>query len=463
MTKKQERLQRALDLARIVLGPEGPQGRWNFQNVPISTIRTDTKRFQNRVDAFSKKTFNSIVSDAEEGKFDFGKLDAITLWRDPKDGQLYVLAGHSRFAAFKHLSESGRAGFDTIPAKILEGDERAAIEFARNSNSWADTEQPVERAQYFRELRESGLSKSEIAKRLKQLEGRNARLVEELSYLTPHGKTMGILLSNKNLEQGDNRRDVESIAQWVGKAMIEHPKLTSAQEDQLFDYLLYNGGKSRHNRKEVFLRYIKKPVQRWEENGANPLEPLRFGAAETYTSSVNPGVASLLNKLAAEHKAKQAELNAMINDTLQYYATNEEAQKNGSAADYVARCLKENDALVQEILAREKEIKKLEEELDQKPKFIQRTLFGIEEVSLKKYKMNKEMLAVVAEVVPVEYTPQLKAGDELILNYFDLAAQNSTVADAICVHYRNFWAFRVEKMKEFNKKQEENLARAQRG
>ena len=153
----------------------------------------------------------------------------------------------------------------------------------------------------------------------------------------------------------------------------------------------------------------------------------------------------------------------MINDTLQYYATNEEAQKNGSAADYVARCLKENDALVQEILAREKEIKKLEEELDQKPKFIQRTLFGIEEVSLKKYKMNKEILAVVAEIVPVEYTPQLKAGDELILNYFDLAEQNSTVADAICVHYRNFWAFRVEKMKEFVKKQEENLARAQRG
>ena len=84
------------------------------------------------------------------------------------------------------------------------------------------------------------MSKSEIAKRLKQLEGRNARLVEELSYLTPHGKTMGILLSNKNLEQGDNRRDVESIAQWVGKAMMEYPKLTSAQEDQLFDYLLYN-------------------------------------------------------------------------------------------------------------------------------------------------------------------------------------------------------------------------------
>lgn len=85
------------------------------------------------------------------------------------------------------------------------------------------------------------MSKSEIAKRLKQLEGRNAQLVEELSYLTPHGKTMGILLSNKNLEQGDNRRDVESIAQWVGKAMMEYPKLTSAQEDQLFDYLLYNG------------------------------------------------------------------------------------------------------------------------------------------------------------------------------------------------------------------------------
>ena len=86
------------------------------------------------------------------------------------------------------------------------------------------------------------MSKSEIAKRLKQLEGRNARLVEELSYLNPHGKTMGILLSNKKLEQGDNRRDIESIAQWVGKAMMEHPLLTSAQEDQLFDYLLYNGG-----------------------------------------------------------------------------------------------------------------------------------------------------------------------------------------------------------------------------
>mgnify|MGYP001667992895 CR=1 FL=1 len=52
---------------------------------------------------------------------------------------------------------------------------------------------------------------------------------------------MGILLSNKNLEQGDNRRDVESIAQWVGKAMMEHPLLASAQRNQLFDYLLYNG------------------------------------------------------------------------------------------------------------------------------------------------------------------------------------------------------------------------------
>lgn len=454
MAKKNDRLQQALALARVVQEAEGTQGRWNFHNVPISTIKTDTKRFQNRTDAFSQKTYDSIVSDAEEGKFDFGKLDAITLWQDPKDGELYVLAGHSRLAAFKHLTESGREGFDTIPAKILTGDERGAIEFARNSNSWSDTEQPIERAQYFRELRESGVPQKEIEKRLKQLEGRNARLVEELSYLSPRGAIMSVLLSNRNMEQNDNRRDIESVAQWVGKAMKENPRLTSTQENQILDYLLHHGGKSRHKHKEFFLLYLRGVVQQWEKRGAKPYELLQFGAAEPYTSTVNPGVASLLNKLAAEHNAKQAELNALINGALQYYATNAEAQKNGSAADQVAKCLANNDSLVQEILWQEQEIKKLEEELNTKPKFSQRMLFGIEAVDVKNYRLKKEILDVIMEQTKFDTkldTPQLIAGDKLILNFFDLAEQDPSITEAICLHYNRFLAFYLEKTDEFQK------------
>lgn len=93
--------------------------------VPIFDLNFDTKNFQNRQDEFSETSVNRIVDAVDDGEFNWAVFDPITVWKNPQDGKLYVLSGHSRSEAFKRLAMAGKSAqgkkFDRIPAKVFEG------------------------------------------------------------------------------------------------------------------------------------------------------------------------------------------------------------------------------------------------------------------------------------------------------------------------------------------------------
>lgn len=93
-------------------------------SVPIQNIATDPERFQPRKGINQEKVESLAESMKEKG---FTK--PMELWRDPKDGELYVLAGHHRLEAAKDL------GMQDARAIIHEGiPEEKAIQIAMDSN-----------------------------------------------------------------------------------------------------------------------------------------------------------------------------------------------------------------------------------------------------------------------------------------------------------------------------------------
>jgi hypothetical protein len=57
-------------------------------NFPVSQIHTDPARFQNRTDAFSELSAQSVAE-----HYDTNKFDPIVIWLDGSTGRYYVLSG----------------------------------------------------------------------------------------------------------------------------------------------------------------------------------------------------------------------------------------------------------------------------------------------------------------------------------------------------------------------------------
>lgn len=245
-------------LARIVLGIQD----FSIQRIPIARIHTDEKRFQNRNAAFSTRSRDSIVAAVQNGTFNPAIFDAILVWEDP-EGKLFVLAGHSRLAAFRKLTEMGYEEFSSIPAKRFHGSEREAIEEALNSNIHASHETPWERAAYYRRLREvEGKSSKEVEGQAKRDHQANATTIIPLSYLHPNGPTLRTLeLFAKTATEGDDMLRLINIAKWVGTILKDHPGLGRFQEENLLSYL-HNGGHT--GSLQDFRKKCRAAVKRWE-------------------------------------------------------------------------------------------------------------------------------------------------------------------------------------------------------
>ena len=163
-------------------------------DLPINSIYTDVKRFQNRQNAYSEKSVEKIINAVLNNTFDIDRFDPILVWKDPKNKKTYVLSGHSRLEAFKRLyKEMGYITFATIPSKYFKGNESQAIETALNSNTQATKETAVERAFYYQRLRKNGMSEKEIENKCKEIEDKNGTYIYHLSFLNPDGYLMDAL------------------------------------------------------------------------------------------------------------------------------------------------------------------------------------------------------------------------------------------------------------------------------
>jgi hypothetical protein len=211
--------------------------------VPLKSINIDKARFQNR-NSLNETVLNQIVKNYSETK-----LDPVILWKD-NDNKIYLLAGHHRLEATK------RVGKTHIQAKFFSGKEADAIYFAKvESNANRSLETPQERAKIYRDMRIKGKSKKDILETAKEIEGKNAPYIINLSYLEPTGIVMQMLNSfDKNTDQA-TEKEITKIADWIGNARQNYD-LTDAHETEMFQFLKDASLSARIRTKAEFLQKI---------------------------------------------------------------------------------------------------------------------------------------------------------------------------------------------------------------
>lgn len=245
----------------------GGGGLLNIQDVPLKSIRVNRELFQGREKAFSARSVDNIVNDATKGAFAWENLDPITLWKS--EGKLFLLSGHSRLRAFEILDEmrvkvDGK-GFDRIPAKIRTGSLQDAQRMALESNTLSTKENDVERAAYYRRLRQDGQPEKETAAQVKKNEGRNGSNVYAYTFLSPSGRTWATL---KQFAEGEDQSATlaKTLARWIGNARRQFPNLTNEHEAELhawlFDLKGYSTGPGGVSNERDFLEKVAVFVQK---------------------------------------------------------------------------------------------------------------------------------------------------------------------------------------------------------
>lgn len=218
--------------AFALLGVTPPNGSarndsdYAVRNVPLDEIRVDKARFQPR-DDFSEGKVSEIVQNFNPALF-----KPLIVWRDPNDGKTYLLAGHHRYEALR------RMGRRTAPVVYAEGNERKAVEIAWTENMSGRSQTAAENAKYLRMLAQTGKTRGEIETECKSKYDRSCTVALDLSHLNPRGNA----LVNVGLAGRDSElfRDLETMAQWVGKIRGRNPDLTDSHENEIYEFLKEN-------------------------------------------------------------------------------------------------------------------------------------------------------------------------------------------------------------------------------
>lgn len=226
----------------------------------ISDINTNVDKFQNRNKEFSEETVKSITGDIEKGTFDENKLDPIRVWKDPKDGKYYVLAGHSRLESYKKAAEKDKK-YESIPSIDMSYlTEDQAIDFAtKESNVMGTKESPIDRSKIYRKMMEEGKSKTSIQEEAKKLEQKNWKYVYNLSHLAKEGKTLSDISAFEKTTDEDNKKKTERMGDFIGELKTKHPELSLSQENELNQYLWDNFDK--HPSKQSFVEFADKRIE----------------------------------------------------------------------------------------------------------------------------------------------------------------------------------------------------------
>lgn len=236
--------------------------------IPVKDINVDLKKFQGRLEPYSQKTVDSIVKGYNEAD-----MDAIVVWKNPKDNKIYVLKGHSRLEGHKRINKP------TIQAKFFNGTEKEAIKFAKESNYKTELQSDVENAIYVRdELSKEYKTKAKLREKLVELFGKNATYLQELSALNPNGKTFTALKEFSKTPDKSEETAIKTIASWVGHIRkVFGDKISNAQEDELFKFLLDPKNRTKIGSKKVLQQRVGVIVNDafYDKNKALNLQKIR--------------------------------------------------------------------------------------------------------------------------------------------------------------------------------------------
>lgn len=226
------------------------------EEIAIGKIHTDTKRFQNRMDAFSEASANSVAENYDPNKF-----DPIVVWLDPKAKKLFVLSGHSRYEGMK------RRNSKTISVRYFKGTEQEAIQFAKvEANRGATQETLIEDLAAYRLMRDGddsrGIKKSTKGELQKIFKGKVQKL-EAYSYLAPGGLFVNALSQATT----SNYPYLERNAQWIGQLRKENAVLQNSSEDNIFHFF-YSDKTGKHLKlsKDEFFKLAQKRINQLGKN-----------------------------------------------------------------------------------------------------------------------------------------------------------------------------------------------------
>ena len=223
----------------------GSTSKLGIKDVLLTSVNIDKTLFQGREKDYSARSVENIVEAVESGSFVWANLDPITLWESP-EGKIYLLSGHSRFEAFKRLAARGASSdgkdFRSIPAKILKNTSlQKAKTIALESNTLSTKETDLERAKYYRRLRQDGTDEKKLQDQIKKNEGRNWVNIYSYTFINPDGK------AHDTLKQFIDKEDTsatltKSLIKWIGSARRNNPQLTNAHELELYSWLFNEKG-----------------------------------------------------------------------------------------------------------------------------------------------------------------------------------------------------------------------------
>ncbi|MDY3326692.1 ParB N-terminal domain-containing protein [Riemerella anatipestifer] len=261
---------------------------------PLSEISTDENRFQ------ARKKLNETVINNIANNYSEKDQDPIHVWQDPKDGKTYVLSGHHRYYGAK---QAGRNDVKIID-RTKDFTEEEAIRFAKEeANANRSMETPLERAATLRQKRERNDAQEDINNFLNR-EGKNKRLVHNLSYLNPKGKAVQSVASFENSSNSDSKRETEKIADWIGEARrIFGNKLTDAHENEMFDFLNDKEASKRFSKKGDFVEKVRHIVGGMYYDSNAPLNLKRIENKGNAEMEYENEMRELKNK-AAEYDAQ---------------------------------------------------------------------------------------------------------------------------------------------------------------
>lgn len=321
------------------------------EEIALTKIHTDTKRFQNRVDAFSEASANSVAENYDPNKF-----DPIVVWFDPKVKKLFVLSGHSRFEGMH------RRKAKTIPVRYFKGTEQEAIQFAKvEANRGATQETLIEDLAAYRMMRDGddgrGIKKSTKGELQKIFKGKVQKL-EAYSYLAQGGLFVNALSQATT----SNYPYLERNAQWVGQLRRENRVLQNSSEDNIFHFF-YSDRTGKHLKlsKDEFFKLAQKRINQLGKN-----EHILFPECST------DGCVKINEKESDPVKGDAYKRLREVNETLA--SINEKLKSNDPKVRVTTQA--ERDYLIKELAPKlQAEKEKIQNELSLSDK--QESLFGL--------------------------------------------------------------------------------------
>lgn len=219
--------------------------------LPISRVepRADQPRYN-----FDEEALDALAESIKQ----YGLIQPITV-RKLDGGYYQIIAGERRWRA------SRLAGLSEVPVRIIEADDRRAMELALVENLQREDLNPIEEAQGYRTLMEEyGLTQEEAASAV----GRSRPAVANALRLLSLGEAVLAMVENGTLSAGHARallplRDAKKQLE-IAEAVISR-SLSVRQTETLVSRLLKEKPASRPLSNDIVVDYVKE-VERELEN-----------------------------------------------------------------------------------------------------------------------------------------------------------------------------------------------------